>query len=119
MPQIDRRPLPYTPIAPPSLSLTQMIGLFVELRELAALLVDQQRQLVELLKSRPAELVSDDLNMFTVAEVAKNLAFDPKTIHRLIAEGELEAVGSGQRLRIPMVSVRAYIMRHRTSRSIP
>lgn len=49
----------------------------------------------------------------TVAEAAEKLSFDTRTIHRMIAEGELEAVGSEKRLRVRRTSVRAYIKRHR------
>ncbi len=98
--------------APPSPNLAQVIGLFFELRDLAHQLIDQQRQLAELLRSRPAER-DGELDMLSVAEVARMISFDPKTIHRLLAEGELESVGCGQRLRVTRASVRTYIERHR------
>lgn len=114
MPQLDRRPSQLPPIPSSSLDITQIIGLFVELRELSHQLINQQQQLTDLLRSGPGEPAQDDLDMLPVAEVARMLSFDSKTIHRMIAEGELEAIGSGPRLRITRASVRAYIDRHRS-----
>ncbi len=112
MSQIDRRPPQRTPLPLPSFNIAQLIALFVELRELAHELIALQRQQIALLQNSPA-VTSDDLELITVAEAARLLAFDPRTIHRLISEGELAAVGSSHRLRVQRASIRSYIERHR------
>lgn len=101
-----------SPLQFPSLNLAQLLALFVELRDLAQQLIELHRQQIALLREQPAVAAADELDCITVAEAADKLAFDSRTIHRMIAEGELEAVGSEKRLRVRRASVRAYIERH-------
>jgi excisionase family DNA binding protein len=101
-----------SPLQLPSLNLVQVIALFVELRDLAQQLIELHRQQIALLREQPAGAATDDLDCITVAQAAKMLSFDTRTIHRMIAAGELEAVGSEKRLRVRRASVRAYIERH-------
>lgn len=48
----------------------------------------------------------------TISEAARLLAYDARTIRRLIARGELSAVGEGRLRRIPVQSLRDYQQRH-------
>jgi len=48
----------------------------------------------------------------TIAEAARLLAYDSRTIRRLIARGELAAVGEGRMRRIPVQTLREYQQRH-------
>lgn len=48
----------------------------------------------------------------TIAEAARLLAYDTRTIRRLIARGELSAVGEGRMRRIPVQTLRDYQQRH-------
>jgi excisionase family DNA binding protein len=107
MAQLDRRPLP--PASPPSLSITQIIGMLVELRDLACRLIELHQQLIDLLRSQPSEASVDELDLLTVARTAAKLSYDRKTIYRMLQEGTLEAVGRGARLRVVRASVERYI----------
>jgi len=68
----------------------------------------------------PAELLMPDgggrarLEPFqvTITEAARLLAYDASTIRRLIARGELPAVGAGRLRRIPVQGLRDYQQRH-------
>jgi excisionase family DNA binding protein len=113
MTRSDQHPVQRSPLQLPSLNLVQVITLFVELRDLAQQLIELHRQQIALLRERPAGGATDDLNCISVIKAAEILDFDSRTIHRLLAEGELEAVGSEKRLRILRTSVRAYIERHK------
>jgi excisionase family DNA binding protein len=48
----------------------------------------------------------------TISEAARLLAYDARTIRRLIARGELAAVGEGRLRRVPVQSLREYQQRH-------
>lgn len=48
-----------------------------------------------------------------IAEAARLLAVDARTIRRLIARGELETTNEGKLRRVTMASVHAYVSRHR------
>lgn len=48
----------------------------------------------------------------TITEAARLLAYDARTIRRLITRGELSAVGEGRLRRIPVQSLRDYQQRH-------
>lgn len=48
----------------------------------------------------------------TIAEAARLLAYDTRTIRRLITRGELAVVGVGRLRRIPLQSLRDYQQRH-------
>ncbi len=48
----------------------------------------------------------------TISEAARLLAYDGRTIRRLIARGEIAAVGTGRMRRIPMRSLHEYQQRH-------
>ncbi len=48
----------------------------------------------------------------TINEAARLLAYDARTIRRLILRGELPAVGQGRLRRIPLQSLRDYQQRH-------
>jgi excisionase family DNA binding protein len=48
----------------------------------------------------------------TINEAARLLAYDARTIRRLIARGEIAAVGTGRMRRIPMRSLHDYQQRH-------
>lgn len=48
----------------------------------------------------------------TIAEAARLLAYDTRTIRRLIIRGELAAVGEGRLRRIPLQGLRDYQQRH-------
>lgn len=50
----------------------------------------------------------------TIAEAARLLAYDTRTIRRLIVRGELSAVGEGRLRRVPLQSLRDYQQRHLT-----
>lgn len=50
----------------------------------------------------------------TISEAARLLAYDTRTIRRLIIRGELPAVGEGRLRRIPLQSLRDYQQRHLT-----
>jgi len=48
----------------------------------------------------------------TISEAARLLAYDTRTIRRLIARGELTAVGEGRMRRVPVQALRDYQQRH-------
>ncbi len=48
----------------------------------------------------------------TIMEAARLLAYDARTIRRLITRGELSAVGEGRLRRIPVQSLRDYQQRN-------
>lgn len=48
----------------------------------------------------------------TISEAARLLAYNARTIRRLIGRGELRAVGEGRLRRIPLHSLRDYQQRH-------
>ncbi len=48
----------------------------------------------------------------TINEAARLLAYDTRTIKRLIARGELPAVGEGRMRRIPVQGLRDFQQRH-------
>jgi excisionase family DNA binding protein len=48
----------------------------------------------------------------TIMEAARLLAYDTRTIRRLISRGELVAVGEGRMRRIPVQALRDYQQRH-------
>lgn len=48
-----------------------------------------------------------------IKRAAKLLDYSERTIYRLIGAGELDAVGSGTRRRIPVASIHAYMERNR------
>jgi excisionase family DNA binding protein len=48
----------------------------------------------------------------SIAEAALMLDYSDRTIRRLIAAGELEAVGKGGLRRVTVVSIEAYQQRH-------
>ncbi|NTU77917.1 MAG: helix-turn-helix domain-containing protein [Chloroflexales bacterium] len=48
----------------------------------------------------------------TIAEAARLLAYDSRTIRRLITRGELTAVGEGRMRRVPVQALRDYQQRH-------
>lgn len=48
----------------------------------------------------------------TLKEAARLLAYDLRTIHRLIRRGELPSVGEGRLRRIPVQALRDYQQRH-------
>jgi excisionase family DNA binding protein len=48
----------------------------------------------------------------TITEAARLLAYDTRTIRRLIARGELKAVGEGRMRRVPVQALRDYQQRH-------
>lgn len=48
----------------------------------------------------------------TISEAARLLAYDTRTIRRLIIRRELSSVGEGRMRRIPMQSLRDYQQRH-------
>lgn len=50
----------------------------------------------------------------TIAEAARLLAYDTRTIRRLIIRGEIPAVGEGRLRRIPLQGLRDYQQRHLT-----
>jgi len=50
----------------------------------------------------------------TISEAARLLAYDTRTIRRLIVRRELSAVGEGRLRRIPLQSLRDYQQRHLT-----
>lgn len=45
-------------------------------------------------------------------EAARLLSYDPRTVRRLVARGELQAVGNGKLRRIIMASIHAYQQRN-------
>lgn len=51
----------------------------------------------------------------TISEAARLLAYDARTVRRLIMRGELPAVGQGRLRRVPMQSLRDYQQRHLTA----
>lgn len=51
----------------------------------------------------------------TISEAARLLAYDTRTIRRLLLRRELYAVGEGRLRRIPLQSLRDYQQRHLTS----
>jgi excisionase family DNA binding protein len=51
----------------------------------------------------------------SIAEAARLLAYDTRTIRRLIGRGELPAVGEGRMRRVPLQSLRDYQQRHLTA----
>jgi excisionase family DNA binding protein len=48
----------------------------------------------------------------TLKEAARLLAYDLRTIHRLIRRGELPSVGEGRLRRVPVQALREYQQRH-------
>jgi excisionase family DNA binding protein len=48
-----------------------------------------------------------------IKRAAELLDYSERTIYRLIDAGELDAVGSGTRRRIPVASIHAYMERNR------
>lgn len=50
----------------------------------------------------------------TITEAARLLAYDTRTIRRLIIRGEIPAVGEGRLRRIPLQGLRDYQQRHLT-----
>jgi excisionase family DNA binding protein len=48
----------------------------------------------------------------TISEAARLLAYDSRTIRRLIIRGEIIAVGEGRMRRVPVQSLRDYQQRH-------
>jgi excisionase family DNA binding protein len=48
----------------------------------------------------------------TIDEAARLLAYDSRTIRRLITRGEIDAVGEGRMRRVPVQSLRDYLQRH-------
>jgi excisionase family DNA binding protein len=48
----------------------------------------------------------------TISEAARLLAYDARTIRRMIARGEIAAVGEGRLRRVPVQSLREYQQRH-------
>ncbi|MEI7644818.1 MAG: helix-turn-helix domain-containing protein [Chloroflexales bacterium] len=58
-------------------------------------------------RERPAPL------QVTINEAARLLAYDARTIRRLIARGELPVVGEGRLRRVPMQSLHEYQERNR------
>ncbi len=48
----------------------------------------------------------------TIYEAARLLSYDARTIRRLIARGEIAAVGQGRMRRVPVQSLREYQQRH-------
>jgi excisionase family DNA binding protein len=48
----------------------------------------------------------------TISEAARLLAYDARTIRRLIDRGELTAIGQGRMRRVPVQSLRDYQQRH-------
>ena len=50
----------------------------------------------------------------SISEAARLLAYDTRTIRRLIVRRELSAVGEGRLRRIPLQSLRDYQQRHLT-----
>jgi excisionase family DNA binding protein len=67
-----------------------------------------------------AELVIPDGNgrerleplQVTINEAARLLAYDSRTIRRLITRGEIAVVGEGRLRRVPVQSLRDYQQRH-------
>lgn len=51
----------------------------------------------------------------SISEAARLLAYDTRTIRRLIIRGELSAVGEGRLRRVPLQSLRDYQQRHLTA----
>jgi excisionase family DNA binding protein len=95
------------------LSLDHIFSLFIELRDMAYKLVELHLQLIDLLQKQISSAAIYDLKCLSVTQTAEILSFDIRTIYRLISEGELEAVGSGHRLRVLRSSIQRYIERHR------
>lgn len=48
----------------------------------------------------------------TINEAARLLAYDSRTIRRLVTRGEIEVVGEGRMRRVPVQSLRDYQQRH-------
>lgn len=48
----------------------------------------------------------------TIDEAARLLAYDSRTIRRLITRGEIDVVGEGRMRRVPVQSLRDYLKRH-------
>lgn len=68
----------------------------------------------------PVRVVAEALSrpeplQVTINEAARLLAYDARTVRRLIVRGELPAVGQGRLRRIPMQSLRDYQQRHLTA----
>lgn len=65
-----------------------------------------------------AELVTPDARerleplQVSINEAARLLAYDSRTIRRLITRGEIKAVGEGRMRRIPLQALRDYQQRH-------
>ncbi len=48
----------------------------------------------------------------TFDEAARLLAYDSRTIRRLITRGKIDVVGEGRMRRVPVQSLRDYLQRH-------
>jgi excisionase family DNA binding protein len=66
---------------------------------------------VDHLPTRDAQARLEPLQV-TISEAARLLAYNTRTIRRLIGRGELRAVGEGRLHRIPLHSLRDYQQRH-------
>lgn len=53
--------------------------------------------------------MAEELQAFKVAEVARRLRVDPRTIYRVIASGHLRAVRVGRVWRVPADALEAYL----------
>jgi excisionase family DNA binding protein len=53
--------------------------------------------------------MAEELQSFKVAEVARRLRVDPRTIYRVIASGDLHAVRVGRVWRVPADALEAYL----------
>jgi excisionase family DNA binding protein len=51
----------------------------------------------------------------SIREAARLMAYDERTIRRLIARGEIVAAGEGRLRRVPLASLRAYQERTRSN----
>ncbi|MBP1466738.1 helix-turn-helix domain-containing protein [Candidatus Chloroploca sp. M-50] len=63
-------------------------------------------------ESSPVQVPREPLQV-TIREAAALLSYDPRTIRRLITQGELTAIGRGKLRRIAMADLRAYQVRNR------
>jgi excisionase family DNA binding protein len=81
------KPMTATPVVPLSPHTAALLGLG-----------DQQERLEPL--------------QVTISEAARLLAYDTRTIRRLITRGELTAVGEGRMRRVPVQALRDYQQRH-------
>lgn len=51
--------------------------------------------------------------LYTINDAAHLLSFSPRTVLRLINDGELTAIGLGRMRRVPHAEIEAYIERNR------